>query len=330
MIGFLGYYGHNSRGDDLIVCALEQLFGDGLVFTVSSPNRPTPVPLEEVNRLDALIIGGGTLLGTALPYPLCDPDWIEGIEVPLYIFGAGAKFPHRAGALAEGHLDPRLLEPHRALARKARFFGVRGRLTQKVLDREKIITTVMSDPVLALVPWTQSEKSPVSRWLINFRHPDWFGQADYGPTAQRMVELLGQVVPLQGLAFDSDDARFLESLGLTTEVPDLPSLVRMVQGSAGVIAMRLHACVLAAVCRKPFLSLGYELKNWDFQQTVAPVAPIDFVPHAPSAEAIIRHWRLFQVEVLRDVFLDMIEVNVSHWREALIQWAKAILEEMGR
>lgn len=329
MIGILGYYGHGSRGDDLLQYALTKLFGETHAFTVSSPNRPTPVPLEKVNEMDALIVGGGTLLGNALPYPLCDTEWIEGVEIPLYIFGAGAKFPHRNGRLEEGRLSSELADAHHALKCKARFFGVRGPLTQEVLAREGIETEVIGDPVLALVPTRAvPNRSPV--WLVNLRDPVWFGgRANYLNTARQLVEMLGEVITISPLAFDEADATFMRSLGfLKVEVPSPSALVDIVTHCAGVVAMRLHACVLAAVCGVPFLNLGYKLKSWDWQRTIAPVAPIDFVPNAPSAHAIMSQWHLFGIETFRNIFLDNVRENVRGWRGMLLQRAKEILEDI--
>lgn len=326
MIGLLGYYGHGSRGDDLLQYALTQLFGETYAFTVSSPGNPTPVPLEQVNAMDALIVGGGTLLGTAMPYPLCDPDWIEGVEVPLYVFGAGAKFPHRAGFLKEGRLASEVADAHHVLKHKSRFFGVRGPLTQGVLGREGIISTVIGDPVLALTPIETQERS--STWLVNFREPAWFGQADYRETAQQWVEKLDQVVPLQGLAFDEADANFMHSIGLPADVSEVCNLSAMMQGCAGLIAMRLHACVLAAICGTPFLNLGYELKSWDFQSTIAPTNPIGFVPDTPDVHFLMRQWHIFGTKALRNSFLALVKLQVRHWRKVLMQKAEAILEEV--
>lgn len=326
MIGILGYYGHGSRGDDLLQYALTKLFGETYAFTVSSPRRPTPVPLEKVNEMEALIVGGGTLLGKAAPYPLCDLGWIDGVEVPLYVFGVGAKFPHKNGILEEGRLAPKLAQAHHALEFKVRLFGVRGPLTQEVMAREGIKAEIISDPVLALVPEAQVERS--STWLINFRHPNWFGRADYAETARTLVQMLGKVVPLQALAFDEDDARFMRSIGLQAQVPDLGILRAMIQSSAGVVAMRLHACVLAAVCGVPFINLGYELKSWDFHRTVAPTNPINFVPKVPGPHAVMADWDLLAIETLRRAFLENVQEQVAHWRQVLTRQAKTILEEL--
>lgn len=327
MIGLLGYYGHGSRGDDLLQYALMQLFKDTHAFTVSSRGNPTPVPLEKVNEMDALIVGGGTLLGYALPYPLCDPDWSEGVEVPLYVFGAGAKFPHRDGALEEDRLPSDLADAHHALKAKARFFGVRGPLTREFLLCEGIKADIVGDPVLALTPAFTADLSPTA-WLVNFRDPTWFGQADYAQTARDLIAMMDKVVPVQAMALDEADATFMRSLGLEVRVPDVNELGAMVQSSAGVVGMRLHANVLAAICGVPFLNLGYELKSWDFQRTVAPTNPIGFVPRAPGAHEVMSQWHLFGIETARQVFLNCVEEQVGHWRGVLIQRAKAILEEL--
>lgn len=326
MIGLLGYYGHGSRGDDLLQYALIQLFGDTHAFTVSSKGNPTPVPLEKVNEMDALIVGGGTLLGYALPYPLCDPDWIEGVEVPLYVFGAGAKFPHRDGMLEKGQLPSELADAHHVLKAKARFFGVRGPLTREIMKREGIKVEIVGDPLLALAPTFTAVPSPT--WLVNFRDPAWFGQADYAQTARDLIAMMDKVVPVQAMAFDEADATFMRSMGLEVRVPDVNELGAMVQSSAGVVGMRLHANVLAAICGKPFLNLGYELKSWDFQRTVAPTNPINFIPQAPGAHEIMSQWHLFGIETAHQVFSDCVEEQVRHWRSVLVQRAKAILEEL--
>lgn len=325
MIGILGYYRRASLGDDLLEYAMRQLFGEVHAFTVSSPHNPTPIPLEQVNSMKALIVGGGTLLGNALPYPLSDTEWVQRVEVPLYVFGAGAKFPHRNGVLEGGRLAPGLAEAHHVLKAKSRFFGVRGPLTRKVLAREGIQSEIVGDPALALVPGGGPGPSPI--WLVNFRSPRWFGEADYEDAARDLVEMLAKVTPIEGLAFDRDDADFLRSLGMDVVVPDLEGLSMAVQACAGVVAMRLHACVLAAVCGKPFVNLGYELKSWDFQQTVTGIDPVDFVPRPLGAHDIMRRWHLINAWKIH--FLEPVQESVECWRDLLVKKANRILEDMG-
>lgn len=332
MIALLGYYGHGSRGDDLLQHTLTFLFGETLAFSVSSPGNPAPVPLEMINEMDALIVGGGTLLGHALPYPLCDHEWLEGVKVPLYVFGAGAKFPHRDGVLEEGRLDSELAEAHHTLKVKSRFFGVRGPLTQELMAREGIKTEVVGDPVMALPLRATAERAPVC--LVNFRDPAWFrSKAKYAKAytdySKALVEALSEVCTVKAMAFDEADATFLRSLGLEAQVPDLDRLVYEVQTSVSVVAMRLHANVLAAVCGTPFLHLGYELKSWDWQATVAPTKPLEFLSGVLSIDKMVEQWNLLcNIAATGRLFRDTLEENVAHWMAVLSDRANEILREL--
>jgi polysaccharide pyruvyl transferase WcaK-like protein len=89
-IGLVGYFGHGNYGDELFLDIYRKYFHDcELVVLRNVANNPTypGINMDEIDRLDAIIIGGGDLF---IPKYFAETYFDERLlQKPIYFHGTG-------------------------------------------------------------------------------------------------------------------------------------------------------------------------------------------------------------------------------------------------
>lgn len=318
-----GYYGQGSLGDELILHAMKQLLGEPeLVVTVGAKSQGK-ASLKHINELDALVIGGGTLLGHSIVYPLNDRGWVEAVRVPIFVCGTGV------GSLLPWGAPVAQLVPwsrgNFTLLEKAEMVGVRGFWSARICEENRFTRSwVIGDPVLAL----ERESLGEDYWIVNFRHPRWFSwieNQDYTAVARELIACMSKEERVVAIGFDHDDCRYMRDLGLEPALPGVEQLIDLVAKSRGVVGMRLHLNVLAAALGKPFLHLGYSLKAWDFQTTCGMREfLVMMVPQPPAREDLLSAWESIRAGLGRENQLTDAKDGVQLCRHKLAQASEEV------
>lgn len=306
-----GYYGEHNLGDDALLAALLQqlpasaspvvtAFDEGQVqarFAVTTvPRRSLGTVLRALGRCDALVLGGGSLLQDSTSFrsllyygALITLARLQGKPVILWGQGLGPLRRRRSRLLVRGLLalttacswrDPESA----ALARRWGVAGVTG-----------------SDPVWALppMPW-QGLGGPI---VVCWRPTPLLHGTDWRPYLKALAALstsTGREV--LWLAFHQDqDAGLLASLDACGLLPsELKRLSRSVvaddprqaqslfAGAGLVLAMRLHALILAALAGAPCAALSYDPKVRAAADGLG--CPCHDLDHEPSTESLLSLW----------------------------------------
>jgi polysaccharide pyruvyl transferase CsaB len=291
-----GYYGFGNTGDEAILAGLVEGFrrlAPGATLTVLSgspaateaehgvraaPRGPLSV-WRELRRCDLLISGGGGLLQDVT-------SW----RSPLYYLGvmrmaAAARVP--VVCLGYG-LGPLRRAPLRWAARRclsrARAVAVRDQLSADFLRdlkaaREPELTAdlafllSMPRPDEISLAWQRAllERDDRATLGIAVRTSPWAGEADLADALGRAIRhscddlgLRPVLVPMQR----PRDVRFAEKVASAVASPvDIvrsPLTARetlaLVGGFDLVVAMRLHACIFAALSGVPLVAVSYDPK----------------------------------------------------------------------
>lgn len=124
-IGVIGWWSYDNQGDLAMLAALRQGLAPHRVVAIDTgfpANRDT---IYRLNRLDYVLLGGGTLI-PGKPNPPFDTfdQWADELQCPLGVVGLGVDpFPERYWPAVE------------ALLGRAEFFYVRDRASHTVLRR---------------------------------------------------------------------------------------------------------------------------------------------------------------------------------------------------
>jgi polysaccharide pyruvyl transferase CsaB len=278
-----GYYGEHNLGDDALLSVLlaqlpssvqplvtahDQALVRSRYGVATVERRSLAAVLRALNRCDALVLGGGSLLQDATSFRsllyytllmLCARA--RGRPVLLWGQGLGPLRRRRSRALV------------RALLPLATTCSWRDPASAELAARLGGKGAVGSDPVWAFpaVPWRGQGGSIVLCWrpLPHFAPDRW----------RPYVEALAQLVeksdrPVLWLAFHGDQDRgLLERLRTEGIIPDSlarrsreerpgdpAEALRSFQQSGLVVAMRLHGLILAALAGAPCVALSYDPK----------------------------------------------------------------------
>jgi len=278
-----GYYGEHNLGDDaLLQVALGQLPA-GVIPTVTAyderqiqerfgvatvPRRSLRQVLDALKDVDALVLGGGSLLQDATSFrsllyygALITAAKLWGKQVLLWGQGLGPLRRRRSRLLVRAVLPfaTAISWRDQASASLAAAWGVAG--------------LVAPDPVWALAPqqW-RGKQGPLVVCFRSTHHLDGQAWAPYLEALSSLaVEENREVI---WLAFHGEQDRGLlgqlRSEGLLSPelehrsrevVPAHPREAMAVFATAGlVLAMRLHGLILAALSGSPTVALSYDPK----------------------------------------------------------------------
>jgi Polysaccharide pyruvyl transferase len=273
LVRYIGWQGHGNVGDDLLF----ELWRDRL--------DGVELVVDPANTVDAVLVGGGTLL--------LQPDWISVFErvqaeapgVPWFAVGLGAQDPTFC---PPANVDA-MLERWRQLLPRFERLSVRGPLSASYLASAGMNVPVIGDPGLATTPAPQKIPSQ-PRVAINLAGAVAVGR--FGAPDALAAAIAEYVTNLRSLGIDitllplfGPDIKVLQGLaslvsldGITMAEPTIESVKQAIATSSVVVCERLHAGCVAAVSGVPFIQVAYQPKCFDF------AASINW-PHALPANA---------------------------------------------
>ena len=101
-IGAIGWWNYDNQGDLAMLQTLEQGLAPHRIVPIDIGFRINPDELDRLNRLDYVILGGGTLLPGRPDEPFATFDqWADQLECPLGVVGLGVD-PIQEAVLAGG------------------------------------------------------------------------------------------------------------------------------------------------------------------------------------------------------------------------------------
>lgn len=275
---------HNV-GDAAVVAAMRMLLEVPLarprwtsyrMRLLASP--PTPGLLDEVNRHDLVIMGGGGFY-SRWGLPVAD-EFLDGLRIPLVLFAGGLN-----RNLEDQPLDPLQLDSIRRLHESAALAGVRDSATAGLLAWLGLEVPLVGDPALFIRPrrpwWPLPARRP--RFALNLAAHGWAGQQRWlAPAIEATSAALGELARKHEASLcylvHADAERRLLPL-LRRLMPGLhvrryrPAELRWAYGELDlVVSMMLHSSILAAAAGVPAVNIAYDDKNEAFLRDIGASA----------------------------------------------------------
>jgi hypothetical protein len=328
----LGWHGNRAAGDDLLGVCVQQVFDRAA--------RDLGLELEFVTTddTDLVVIGGGTLLGPAVP---AIADAFAGPDVPLVIFGTGFR---SETSLLGGEQAERFT----SLLRRASLCGVRGYLSQHhcVINGVHDIE-VIGDPGLSFQPVEVAAPSGEPAVGVMVRAMGKTGEPQYlenerifdmvADLADHFVEELGATLHFFSLAEnihdsdregaeavmermrtkEGDRVRFLgageEPIGAFSRVASMDY----------VISQRLHPTVIAWQQGKPCVAFDYQFnKTADFMGSIGME---DLVVRTDEYSRELYFAKYERLMSNRSALAEQARRAVDHWSERQLDFARRAL-----
>lgn len=277
-IAVLGYYGKGNLGDERIRSTFVKALADyDLTFFLAWSDLK--LRIDEINRHDALIIGGGGLI---IRNANAHCQFLERVAIPILTLGISINSNSR---------DNRKFLS--LLCKKSIFFNVRDRYSLNVAKLYCSIEPKLSADLTFAFPFAPlpSSKANPHRIGISLRKWHEFKADQYSPKFHRQRLLKHHLAkfnveyPLQkfyderalvqsliGLKYPKrvlimDPAHDL-TCGVRSEILSESTIVDEFGKCDIIIAMRLHACIFAAQLGIPFIALNYMPKVGEFCNSI--------------------------------------------------------------
>lgn len=295
---YLGWVGANNIGDELMLDNFRRLakvkYGEDCTVT----GLFCPEEYNDFEKYDLVCLGGGSILlegFIAVLYRALE----QGKKVMVWGSGyddlLGSEFIER---LEKSYISPYIYsdlteEKLNEIAKKADFFGVRGPLTYKILEKSNIDMTkviISGDPGFLLESADLKEKGT----NLNFTKEDKVVGVNmgtsynniYGGREDLLQEELVQVcknllkngykIYLYAMwPTDLDLVLSLykklpesENIILDIYIHSGDELVGIMENCVFTINFKLHGNIASAMARVPFICLGYRLKAYDFVKSI--------------------------------------------------------------
>lgn len=213
----------------------------------------TILDAEQVNRFDCVVVGGGGLL--AHPHdPLGDVDWVRGIHAPILLLGVGAS--------GDAHCS------YAELLARAWLVGGRDSTSVSALKAARVDTVACLDPILGLSsvspltafdPVVRQDPAPsdvlwILKYPANARDEAFLrrigGYIQDHPTERHVVVAIEP-------AMDEVLSAWLPGVPvIATE--SLSELMAHLRNTGGVVSMRYHGAIFAALAGRYFVGCSQE------------------------------------------------------------------------
>jgi len=276
-LGYLGWHSRGNVGDDAIHDGVIASMPGVSIVDIPLYPRDFVKGLGNLKRLGASIpfLGGGTCVGRR--------NWrlhvIGGLTMarcrPAAAVGVGVEDPAFAGR--HSFSDRGELAHWRKVLRRFDGVSVRGPRSAELLADIGVQARVVGDPALALGRPCELPDMGLVGVNLGFGDDLWGHDPDavVSATSAMCTELAQRGYRVVGLAINPGDVQLLRRMlgraGLppTVEAPASASLFAAAAARCNVIvAMRLHAAILAALAGVPSVQLEYQPKCRDFARSI--------------------------------------------------------------
>jgi polysaccharide pyruvyl transferase WcaK-like protein len=249
-IGAIGWWNYDNQGDLAMLAALRQGLAPHRVVAIDTGFLAHPDTIYRLNRLDYIMLGGGTLITGKPTAPFDSFDqWADQLDPPLGVAGLGVDSVSDAyWPAVEALLD------------RAQFFYVRDRESRHLLrDHPKV--QVAPDLTFACpLPSRKGRSSGTSAAPVcgvNLRRSGW-SDLDPGPWLEALRRLPVQVKGIPLSSFDVfDENGLLKELDPETPEHFESSLYHQVDLMIGTA---FHSILFAIQAAVPVVAIGYAPK----------------------------------------------------------------------
>lgn len=295
-IFYMGWVGNNNIGDDLMLDNFKKCMS---IYNKEKegvyPSYPN-VDINEINNYDIIVLGGGSIL---------QYDYIKVLYNALnsgkrvIVWGAGydcleKEFIER---VEKSNVPPYLYTDEQEqmlneIAERADFFGVRGPLTYKLLEKSFINMDkikIIGDPGF-LVEEEMRESSPINKLkdkkniiAINYGESNnrIFGQ-DQEKLEEDVIYLCNKLIS-KGYSlylysmWENDLDSLIRLYNKILDTKDVALDLNLYNGGELVsilrkckfsINLKLHANIISLVANTPFVCIGYRFKSYDFIKSI--------------------------------------------------------------
>jgi hypothetical protein len=267
-IGVIGWWRHDNQGDLAMLDALRRSLAPHRLVALDTDLEYNPDTLARLNRLDFLLLGGGTLIrGGPLALFNNFRRWGKRLDVPLGVLGLGVT-----------HIEPDSTADIQALIEHSRFFYVRDETSYRLLDNPAV--SLAPDLTFAHpLPLTSQPLSGPDLPLagVNLRKTNDLDPAAWIDPLRRLP------CRWRGLPLSSYSS-WQEQVGLRTLDPDCsPAFSEaLYEGLDLVVGTALHAVIFAVQAGVPVIAIDYASKVGRF---MAEIGLADYVlPAGDPAE----------------------------------------------
>ena len=266
-------------GDDLLFDAHEFILGQKLAY-LPIGGRDRLFSFRNLFSSPSILLGGGTLIGR----PAYRAALESAVKIPgaqFSMLGVGVSAPD-----GRGKSDLPELRSWRNVLSEFEVVRVRGPRSQNDLSRVGIESVVTGDPALVTVHRLRAglalpASSEILRIAINIAAVPAMAEAQVeilnALCSLRRLYQIGPISVVVAAPYDKDSAQQfvaqLQDAGFATELllfhqMDDREIVEAVRVHNVVLGVRLHILVIAAAAGVPYISLAYEDKCSDFQESV--------------------------------------------------------------
>jgi len=255
-IGAIGWWNYDNQGDLAMLAALRQALAPHRVVPIDTGFPAHPDTIYRLNRLDYVILGGGTLIPGKPTAPFDTFDrWADRLECPLGVVGLGVDpFPERYWPAIEVLLD------------RAEFFYVRDQASCALLhDHPKVqvgpdLTFAYPLPARENCPG-DSEAALVCG--VNLRRSAGFDPAPWLEAIARLpVQAKG--IPLSSFGVFDEDALLKQLNPLSPKRFD----ATLYQGLDLMIGVAFHSILFAVQAAVPVIAIDYAPKVRNFMEDI--------------------------------------------------------------
>lgn len=280
---YLGWIGFKNLGDELLWELFKHHFEQAYDAAEAELVPSVPgVQLKDMSEYDTVVLGGGSLL---LPgyIDLAYQAYTAGKKV--CVWGTGFDCMHSPYTISSGWLEPAAASKLKELMEESVYFGIRGPLTQKVLQASGVPVApelISGDPAVLLSQPKHPAGSLPGKIAINWgttynklfgrnepRVEDEVVSAAKGWIEQGWSIYLYPVwgpdrAPIQRLAEKIGDASKVE---VEQELLGTEPLIERLTSCHFSVNFKLHANLLSYAADVPFIALGYRFKCFDFGES---------------------------------------------------------------
>lgn len=290
---YLGWLGKGNVGDDVLFELFKILF-----YKYSTIDRNTTAVNIDVypmvndykikmNFYDLVVLGGGSLIH--LPYWLRICKEAIHQDVPVVSWGTGFDGYFKSKEFTTNYLKQNNLKQFADIYNDFTYLSVRGPYTKKIMMASEVNKGIheIGDPALLyadevfeshMTPSVKNNKQILINWGTSYNHIFGYNELQ---VEQELVDVTHQLLTrgytvriypiwtedipaVKRLATKVND----DNCTAQTVVLDAKALHQTILNSYFSINLKLHANIFAASANKPFISLAYRGKCFDFAQTV--------------------------------------------------------------
>jgi|GEM_PF-902840 len=271
-IGVIGWWHYDNQGDLAMLDSLTRALAPHRIVPIDTHFPLNEAELQRLNRLDYVILGGGTQFQTA-PVPPFDTfdTWEQRLQTPIGVVGLGVD-----------SLPAQYRSAVNELVERSHFFTVRDRASQEIIDHPKV---QLAPDLTFLNPLTTSTRQAQAVCGVNLRMSPGF------PIDQWRQALRSLPIELRGVPFSTfggwQEQQLLQELDQACPATFSADLYQQLDFFIGTA---FHSIVFAVQAAIPVIAIAYAPKVRRFMADIGLpdyVLEFDEWPRLPAMFAAI-------------------------------------------